>query len=67
MEILTVNQLIKKTKFNKFLLSILVCPVIKKPLIWDRKKNELVSKKANLAYPIVEGIPILIKEKARKL
>ena len=61
------NQSIKKAKFSKSLLTIIVCPVTKKPLIWDRKKNELVSKKANLAYPIVEGIPILIKEKARKL
>ena len=61
------DQSIKKTKFNKSLLSIIVCPVTKKPLAWDRKKNELVSKKANLAYSIVEGIPILIKEKARKL
>ena len=67
MKTLAMNQSIKKIKFNKSLLTIIVCPVTKKPLIWDCKKNELVSKKANLAYPIVEGIPILIKEKARKL
>ena len=60
------NQSIKK-KFDSSILKIIVCPITKEPLVWDRKKNELVSKKINLAYPIIEGIPILIKENARKL
>ena len=49
------------------MLKIIVCPVSKKPLKWNPKKNELISLTSGLAYPIVGGIPILIKEKARKL
>ena len=67
MRISTMKQLIKKLSFNKSLLDILVCPVTKDSLTWDKEKKELISKKARLAYPIVNGIPILIKEKARKL
>ena len=57
----------KKELFDKSLLKIIVCPVSKKPLQWNVKKNELISKASSLAYPVVSGIPILIKEKARKL
>tara|TARA_B100000315_G_scaffold224328_1_gene229769 strand:- start:437 stop:628 length:192 start_codon:yes stop_codon:yes gene_type:complete len=57
----------KKGLFDKSLLKIIVCPVSKKPLQWDSKKNELISKTTGLAYPVVDGIPVLIKEKARKL
>ena len=57
----------KKGSFDKSLLKIIVCPVSKKPLKWNPKKNELISLTSGLAYPIVGGIPILIKEKARKL
>ena len=57
----------KKDLFDKSLLKIIVCPVSKKPLQLNLKKNELISKASGLAYPIVNGIPILIKEKARKL
>ena len=60
------NQSIKK-RINSSLLKIIVCPITKGPLVLDHKKNELISKKINLAYPIIEGIPILIKENARKL
>ena len=60
------DQSIKK-KINNSLLKIIVCPITKESLVWDRKKNELISKKAKLAYPIIEGIPILIKENARKI
>ena len=56
-----------KNKIDNSLLKIIVCPITKGPLVWDRKKNELISKKAKLAYPIIEGIPILIKENARKI
>ena len=56
-----------KKNFNKSLLKIIVCPLSKKPLYWDSKKNELISKESGLAYPIISGIPLLIKEKARKL
>ena len=60
------NQSIKK-KVDNFLLKIIVCPITKESLVWNRKKNELISKRAKLAYPIIEGIPILIKENARKI
>ena len=56
-----------KKKMDNSLLKIIVCPITKGPLVWDRKKNELISRKAKLAYPIIEGIPILIKENARRI
>lgn len=49
------------------LLSILVCPLTKGPLIYDREKNELVSCEAALAYPVKEGIPVMIVDEAREL
>ena len=57
----------KRKTFDKNLLKIIVCPVSKKSMKLNSKKNELISKDSGLAYPIVDGIPILIKEKARKL
>ena len=49
------------------LLEILVCPVTKGPLEYDAAKQELVSRKAKLAYPIRDGIPIMLPEEARRL
>jgi uncharacterized protein len=49
------------------LLEILVCPVTKGPLIYDKKNNELISKSARLAYPIRDGIPVMLEDEARKL
>jgi len=49
------------------LLEILVCPVTKGPLIYDRERQELISKSARLAYPIRDGIPVMLEEEARKL
>lgn len=49
------------------LLDILVCPVTKGPLIYLKDKQELVSKSARLAYPIRDGIPVLLEEEARTL
>jgi uncharacterized protein YbaR (Trm112 family) len=49
------------------LLEILVCPVTKGPLIYDRARQELVSKKAGLAYPIRDGIPVMLPDEARPL
>ena len=49
------------------LLQILVCPVTKGPLIFDKKNNELISKSARLAYPIRDGIPVMLEDDARKL
>ncbi|MDC1173266.1 Trm112 family protein [Methylophilaceae bacterium] len=47
------------------LLKILVCPVTKGPLIYDKKNNELISRSAKLAYPIKDNIPILLESEAR--
>lgn len=49
------------------LLQILVCPVTKGPLIFNKSTNELISKSAQLAYPIKDGIPVMLEEEARKL
>ena len=49
------------------LLEILVCPVTKGPLVYDRERAELVSKGARLAYPIRDGVPIMLPEEARDL
>jgi uncharacterized protein YbaR (Trm112 family) len=45
----------------------LVCPVTKGPLIYDRQKQELISKSARLAYPIRDGIPVMLEDEARRL
>jgi uncharacterized protein YbaR (Trm112 family) len=49
------------------LLELLVCPVTKGPLTYDREKQELISKSARLAYPVRDGIPVMLEEEARKL
>ena len=49
------------------LLEILVCPASRQPLRYDREKGELVSEAARLAYPIRDGIPIMLIEEARSL
>jgi uncharacterized protein len=49
------------------LLEILVCPVTKGPLEYDRERQELISRSAKLAYPIRDGIPIMLPDEARKL
>ncbi len=52
---------------DKKLLSILVCPVSKAPLRYDQEKQELVCKASGLAYPIRDGIPVMLESEARKL
>ena len=49
------------------LLEILVCPATKGPLVYDRERQELVSKQAGLAYPIRNGVPIMLVGEAREL
>lgn len=49
------------------LLEMLVCPVTKGALIFDKEANELISNSAKLAYPIRDGIPIMLEEEAREL
>lgn len=52
---------------NEALLALLVCPVTREPLRWDREGQELVSEAAGLAYPVRNGVPVLIVEEARVL
>jgi len=49
------------------LLEMLVCPVTKGPLTFDRERKELISKSARLAYPVRDGIPVMLEEEARRL
>lgn len=49
------------------LLNVIVCPKTRAPLTYNREAKELISKKAGLAYPIRDGVPILLTEEARKL
>ena len=55
------------TPIDPRLLEILVCPVTKGPLTYDRARGELISAKAGLAYPIRNGIPIMLVDEARPL
>ena len=52
---------------DRKLLDILVCPVTKGSLKYDKKAQELVSKAARLAYPVRDGIPVMLEEEAREL
>ena len=52
---------------DKKLLDLLVCPVTKGPLVYDKTANELISKSARLAYPIEDGIPVMLEDEAREL
>ena len=49
------------------LLELLVCPVTKGPLDYDRDKGELISRSARLAYPVRDGIPVMLESEARAL
>ena len=55
-----------KPNFDE-LLKILICPKTGSKLLFDKEKNELISKKGKLAYPIKDNIPILLENEARKL
>ncbi|MBT8114240.1 MAG: Trm112 family protein [Arenicella sp.] len=49
------------------LLEILVCPITKGPLEYDKENSELISRSANLAYPIRDGLPVMLEQEAREL
>jgi uncharacterized protein YbaR (Trm112 family) len=57
----------ERSSTNPKLLEILVCPVTKQRLEYDAESQELISKAANLAFPIRDGIPILLTDEAREL
>ena len=56
-----------KNGIDKKLLDILVCPISKGPLKYNKEENELISLEAGLAFPIEDGIPIMLLGKARKI
>ncbi|MDB2414717.1 Trm112 family protein [Rickettsiales bacterium] len=56
-----------EVKLDKEILDILICPVSKGALEYDPKNNELISKEAGLAYPVRDGIAIMLQEEARKI
>ena len=49
------------------LLELLACPLTKGPLSWDAEKSELISRSARLAYPVRDGIPIMLPSEARRI
>jgi uncharacterized protein YbaR (Trm112 family) len=55
------------TAVDPKLLEILVCPMTKGPLVYDAEKQELLSRRAGVAYPIRDGIPIMLADEARSL
>lgn len=63
----TPNSKTSDAAIDPKMLSALVCPKSKAPLTYNKSKNELVSKKAKLAYPVRDGVPILLVDAARSL
>jgi uncharacterized protein YbaR (Trm112 family) len=61
------TEIQERVPLDPRLLEVLVCPVTKGPLVYDRAANELISRAAGLAYPIRDGIPIMLAEEARRL
>lgn len=57
----------KSAEVDPKLLEVLVCPLTKGPLSYDREAQELISEQASLAYPIRDGIPIMLIDEARSL
>ena len=53
--------------FDRHMLEALICPVTHGPLEYDAKRQELISKSAHIAYPIRDGIPVMLVDEARKL
>ena len=56
-----------KNGIDKKLLDILVCPISKGPLKYNKEGNELISLEAGLAFPVEDGIPIMLLDRARKI
>ncbi|MBO6901024.1 MAG: Trm112 family protein [Rhizobiaceae bacterium] len=61
------SEATRKSDVDPKLLELLACPLTKGPLTWDAEKSELVSKAARLAYPVRDGIPIMLPSEARQL
>ncbi|MFZ4762882.1 MAG: Trm112 family protein [Alphaproteobacteria bacterium] len=63
----TLPKSIIKASLATELLDILVCPLTKTPLRYDVDKQELISEKAGLAYPVIDGIPVMLVDEARQI
>ena len=61
------SQPVEATRIDPKLLELLVCPLTKETLEYDAARQELISRRARLAYPIRDGIPIMLPEEARQL
>lgn len=61
------NDLPADVGIDPKLLEILVCPLTKQPLAYDRARQELISRAAGLAFPVRDGIPIMLVDEARRL
>jgi len=57
----------RKSGIDPKLLEILVCPLTKQPLDYDRERQELISRAAGLAFPIRDGVPIMLVDEARQV
>ncbi|GGA60514.1 UPF0434 protein bsr0601 [Nitratireductor aestuarii] len=58
---------VNKNPVDPKLLELLVCPVTKGTLEWDAAKQELISRRARLAYPVRDGVPVMLPSEAREL
>ena len=61
------SEIARDAKIDAKLLELLACPLTKGPLTWDPVTSELISKVAKLAYPVRDGIPIMLPSEARQL
>lgn len=61
------DKKVNQGKLDPRILDVLACPVTKKPLIYDKEAQELISEKAKLAFPIRDGIPIMLVDEAREI
>ncbi len=57
----------RNSTLDRGLLDLLVCPISRAPLEYDKKAQELISKQAGLAFPIIDGVPVLLVGEARKI
>ena len=63
----TTNNATNSSSIDSKLLQLLVCPITKGPLEFDRRAQELVSRSARLAYPVRDGMPVMLESEARVL
>ncbi len=67
MFVMRLRRNLENVLMDKYLLSILVCPLCKASLVYDKPRQELVCRFDRLAYPIEEGIPVMLEQRARTI